>query len=291
MDADVTTLPRRGHGLVSVVHGWLWASLVAIVTTASPAHPAPGEPVVFMTPVSNQTGEAGHEATAVALTEAVAVLASQSGVRMVERARYAQVLAEHELTLRGVMDEAAAIRLGRLLEADRLVAGGVWLQPGEGEAAPARLRVTLQVWRIADGRLAGTAEAGAAVDELVELAESLALKLREPLAASTPPADEAKRQPHAQADLHYLRGLGYYHAGQYDLALMAFFRASDADPHHARAALHRAYCYRALDELDHMAVALRAVVRDHGATASADAARALLAADNAAQPGEAGGER
>jgi tetratricopeptide (TPR) repeat protein len=220
---------------------------------------------VCITPLDNNTGRNTHDDTTAALTDALIAVVSQSDVSVVERRRYDAVLRERGLDVAGLTDANKARKLGRLFEADRVITGGVVRaaaggSEGNGQTDGERLRATLQVWAVEGGRLIGSVEASASPNELLALTSNLADKLEKPLDASliAPASDELADSPYA--GLHYLRGLGYMHAGNYDRALLAFFRTTDLAPHHERAYLMRARCYRQLEEYNHAIIELKKFV-------------------------------
>jgi len=104
--------------------------------------------------------------------------------------------------------------------------------------------------------LIGSATVSGSPEKLLELGLEVAGKLAKLLDVKLPKVDPAKLDKNPLAGLHYLRGLGYYHAGNYDRAVMEFFKTTGLDPMHDRAAFRRALCYVGLNEYDHAIIEL-----------------------------------
>jgi len=231
------------------------AACLLILMFAAPAGAA--EPVIFVAPVSNNTGRGEYDEAAAALTDGIMVLLAESQqAQVVERQRLTDILREQKLSVAALTDKDTLIRVGRLLTADRIVAGGVILAPKDPTGQPA-LTATLHTWNSADGRLIGSVTGSAPPGKLLELGLEVAGKLAKLLDVKLPAVDPAKLEKNPLAGLHYMRGLGFYHAGNYDRAVMEFFTTTGLDPMHDRAAFWRALCYVELKEYDHAIIELK----------------------------------
>jgi len=252
--------------MVGIICFWLTASAQARVCIA---------------PLDNNTGIVNRDSTALALTDALIAVISQGDVSVVERRRYEAVLAEQGLDVTGLTDAKKAQKVGQIFEADRVITGGVVLAPDadgrdKGEADRKHLRATLQVWAVQGGRLIGSASVSASPTELLELTSKLAEKLEKPLdmSLSEPKPEQLTDSPYA--GLHYLRGLGYMHAGNYDRALLAFFRTTGLDPRHEQAYFMRTRCYRKLEEYNHAIIELKKFIEAFPESKRLDSAKRQL---------------
>jgi len=244
--------------------------LLAIVTGATAA------PVLFVAPMSNNTGMGRFDEVAAGMTDVVMVLLARGKqAQVVERRRLRDVLREQKLAPAGLTDRKALLRVGRLLRANRIISGGLILAGGRGAKAT-RLTATLHVWNTADGRLIGSATHSTAPSGLLELGLALTAKLGRVLEVRLAPIDPSKLDANPLAGLHYMRGLGYFHAANYDRAIMEFFRTTGLDPVHDRAAFHRALCYVRLKEHDHAVIELESFLKTHHDSSLVGRARKLL---------------
>lgn len=149
---------------------------------ASPAFPASvGAATVAILPLNNNTGDATLNGTGRTLAELMMEEAKTSaGARVVERERLDQVLRELRLAEDAVMNQAAAVRAGRLLGAGRMVFGSFSVL-GRGFALTARV-VDVETGEI----VAAVTRKGPGTEELEGMARAA---IREALAgAGAPPA-------------------------------------------------------------------------------------------------------
>ena len=140
------------------------------------------------------------------------------------------------------------------------------------------LGITAHVTDVASTRILGSAQVSGERGEVARLVQALTSELREiprsadhligPGAADTAPV----------ANLHFMRGLSRFHAGQYHRALAEFIRAG-ADPEvEELASLWRANCYLAAKLYDHAFLELSSLRREGGGRVNPDDLQRL--ADN-----------
>lgn len=148
---------------------------------APSAHSAPaGAAAIAILSLNNNTGEATLDRTGRTLAEIMMEEAKASaGARVVERERLDQVLRELRLAKDAVMDQATAVRAGRLLGAGRMVFGSFSVL-GHGFALTARV-VSVETGEI----VAAVTRKGKGTDELEGMARAA---IREALGgAGAPP--------------------------------------------------------------------------------------------------------
>lgn len=148
---------------------------VAEVVSAAPAPDSPpsapaapaGAAAIAILPLNNNTGEATLDRTGRTLAEIMMEEAKASaGARVVERERLDQVLRELRLAKDAVMDQATAVRAGRLLGAGRIVFGSFSVL-GHGLALTARV-VNVETGEI----VAAVTRKGKGTDELEGMARA-----------------------------------------------------------------------------------------------------------------------
>jgi len=163
----------------------------------------------------------------------------------------------------------AVVDRGALAEvlAERSETGGVsrrlvwarWMLHGTVTRRGDSLDVTAHVTDVASTRILGSAQAscrgGPGSPELARIVEALTSELTKiPRGAGRRPAPDRtvdRTDGAPVANLHFMRGLSRYHAGQYHRALAEFLR-SGADPEvEELSGLWRANCYLAAKRYDH----------------------------------------
>jgi TolB-like protein len=164
-------------------------------------------------------------------------LSAVKDVRLVEREKLRTVLSEQKLSLSGLADAATAIRVGRLLGAQRLIYGS-FVELGED------LRLDV---RLADSRTGAVLAAETATgksSDFATLLEGLAVRLAADLAVEPDP-DTAGRVKAAtptrsiEAAIHLSDGDKAFAQGQYEAAAKAYERVLLADPKNVTVGMRR----------------------------------------------------
>ena len=164
-------------------------------------------------------------------------LSAIKDVRLVEREKLHAVLAEQKLSLSGLADPATAIKVGKLLGAQRLVVGS-FVEMGDD------LRLDV---RLADSQTAAVLAAETATGKSADFAtllEGLALRLAADLAVQPEP-DAADRVKAAtpirsiEAAIHLADGDKAFAQGQYSEAAKAYERVLLAEPKNLVAGMRR----------------------------------------------------
>lgn len=176
----------------------------------------------------------GSDSTLTPLSYALADLISTDlsfsrQVRIVERARFGEVLRELDLATSGRVDSATAPRVGRLVSAERLIFGSLETMP-DGKT----LRLGARIGRVADASVTSVIDAQAPLAEIFAAEKALVLRLFESLGIVLTPAERARvdAQPtrNLSALLAYGRGMERYYAGDFRGASSAFRDAQRLDP-------------------------------------------------------------
>ena len=164
-------------------------------------------------------------------------LGAMKDVRLVERQQLFEVLKEQKLSLSGLVDPATAVRVGRLLGAERLVYGS-FVEVGD------KLRFDM---RVADTRKATIVRAESCEGPTAQFAaqlEKLAVRLAEDLAVAPPKnAGEllkaATPTRRLEAALHMAEAELAFYRGQFDEAAKACERALLVEPNRPAVMLRR----------------------------------------------------
>jgi hypothetical protein len=123
-------------------------------------------------PLQNNSGDSGYDATGGKLAEMITTrLATRPGIRVVERARLEQIFAENKLALTGAVDQATAVKLGRLLGANVMAFGGFSNLGGEA-------RLNMRLVKVETGEIVGgVLEEGKTLVKLDAMADEAARAL------------------------------------------------------------------------------------------------------------------
>ncbi len=257
------TLRWVGAGLMGVRLGWAG-------DTPAPAPAASNAPVVVC--VGSFAGSAGdaEEPFAAAVSDLLTTcLSRHPDVRVVDRQHLGSVMREQSVTAAGLADAATAARIGHLVGAGRIVTGSALVLRDEATIAATVLDVAsgvVQAGRRVSGKTSG----------LVELTRRLADGLAQDLRLKPLPLAQGAGEEHPEASLYYLRGLGYFHAGNYDHALMDLMCCEDVQPDHRTAAFWRGRCYERLQDYAHARIEFARFLRRAPDAAEAGAARQWL---------------
>ena len=161
-------------------------------------------------------------------------LARSRQLLIVDRIRLDAVLREIRLVESGRVDAATAPRVGRLVQARRLVLGRVTDTQDGG------LAIDASIADVTTSELRTAVSARAAVEDILEAEKELAFRLLEELEINLSPAERAAIEQlptrSISALLAYSRGVRYETEGRYDAAGREYAEALRLDPGFAAAA-------------------------------------------------------
>ncbi|MBE3071047.1 MAG: tetratricopeptide repeat protein [Planctomycetes bacterium] len=225
---------------------------------------------VFAAPLENQTGEGQYDPAAAGLADLVAVLlAGQEHVTVVERQRLLALTGEQALSLKGLTGEKHSLAAGRLLKADTVLTGRLYLVEG-------KLTVNLQAIDIASERVLAADQASFRPADLMETALQLARGLGRQMALPLPEIDLKALDASPIASLHFAKALSHYYAGHMDAAIMQFMRTMDLDPDYTEAHFWQGMCHQRLGEHAHAVIEWEEYLARHPDSERSDAVRKLL---------------
>jgi TolA-binding protein len=195
---------------------------------AGPGDGAADRTVAALPFAAGTEGEACEAAAEVAADLLVGLMSATESVAFVERTQLDAVLAEHELALSGLATQAEQVQAGRLIGASMILTGTV-------QALEGKLRLDARLLDVESSRVQGTSSVECSPDELLEAIERMAGELADAIGAGVKAPAEMKIDPAPVANLHYMRGMGYFHAGMRYQALAEFMKAEALLPAHRRA--------------------------------------------------------
>lgn len=202
-------------------HGGALLVLLAVIAPASRASAAGDAERVWILPFTELQPDPDAAYFQDALPALLAVAISRSGSHsIVEREALDLVLSERSMTLGGLTSSGARQRMGRLLGATMMVTGS-FARRGS------RLHVTMQATDLGTGVVAATASGVGTVGEPAELVGSLYRRLAGDLAGRLPRRGFREIDEAPFANLHFMKGLGHYHAARYAHSVAEFMLAGE----------------------------------------------------------------
>ncbi len=207
---------------------------VVLAATGEADKPAPAKATsvkrtVFAAPFENETHQEQYDPAAEGMGDLVAVLlAEQKSIGVVERQRLGVLTAEQARSLKGLTGQKYAIRAGRLLKADTVITGRLFL-------VQKKLMVSVQALDIATSRVAAADQLACRPEYIMEAALQLARGLGKQMSLPLPEIDLKKIDASPVASLHFAKAISHYYAGNMDAAIMQFMRTMDLDPDYVEA--------------------------------------------------------
>ncbi len=211
----------------------------------SSAASRPAKRTIFASPFENETGQEQYDPAAAGMGDLVAVLlAEHEHVQVVERQRLLTLTAEQARSLKGLTGPKYALRAGKLLKADTVLTGRLFLIQG-------KLTVSIKALDIATSRVMAADQLSCRPTYLPEAALQAARNLAKQMSVPLPKIDLAKIDKSPIASLHFAKALGHYYAGNMDAAIMQFMRTMDLDPDYSEAHYWSGMAYARLGEDAH----------------------------------------
>ena len=262
-----------GTTCVPALSAGLFAVLTAALPTAAGPEPAtrPVERTVFAAPFENVTGDDQYDPAAAGMGDLVAILlARQQHITSVERQQLAALAAEQTLALKGLTGTKYALRAGKLLKADTVLTGRLFLVKG-------KLMVAAKALEISTARVLAADDLACRPAYLMEAALGLASRLSKQMALPLPKIDLKTIDKSPIAGLHFAKALSHYYAGNMDSAIMQFMRTLDLDPNYTEVAYFSGMAYHRLGEHAHAIIEWERYLSEHPDAQYSAEVKALLA--------------
>jgi TolB-like protein len=181
-------------------------------------------PRLFTAAFENDTGEEQYDPAAAGMADVVsAMLTQQTKVRVVERQNLLALTEEQSASLKGLTGEKHSLAAGKILRAQRVMTGRVYLADG-------KLTVGVKILDLATGRVLAAEQESCRPADLIEAAAQLARRLGTALELPLKEVDVKAIDKSSLAGLHFGKALSHYYAGDMDAAIMQFMRTSQLDP-------------------------------------------------------------
>lgn len=226
--------------------------------------------IMCIASLNNNTGDKQYNALAEGFADMLtATLSEQKNVKIVERQRLRDLLKEQKLSLLGLTDPATAVKVGKLLKADRIFVGGI-TKPKE------KFIINVHAYEIDTARLVSSEQIQSKPAEIVTATYNLVNKLCKNLNLQLKPIDPNDIDKNPNASLHFMKGLGFFYAANYDRAIMQFMKTVDCDPLHTKARLWMAKAYMQTKEYAHAEIELKKIINDFPKCPEVSLAKSLL---------------
>jgi len=197
--------------------------LIILILGLVPLPVSAEETVVCVAPFADNTGTK-VEGVADGITNLISVtLGDQKGIRVVDRNKLSAVIKEQSMELKSLMETANAVKIGHLLGAGKIVTGGVIQNDSQ-------ITISAHVIDINSTAIIASQSKTGSLGDSLELVMGLVVELGKALNTDVAVVDEAEYDDNPMASLHMMRGLGYYHNGNYPQAIMEFMVTKDLDP-------------------------------------------------------------
>ena len=199
---------------------------------------------VFTAKFQNVTGDKQYDPAAAGMGDLVSAMLSQSAdITFVERQRVEALTDEQARSLAGLTGTEYAVRAGKLLKADTVLTGRLFL-------IETKLTVSVRAIDIASERVVAADQISCRPSYLMEAALQAARQLAKQMALPLPKIDPKQIDHSPIAGLHFGKALSHYYTGDMDAALMQLMRTLDLDPDFIEAHFWAGMCYSKLGEDD-----------------------------------------
>ncbi len=154
-------------------------------------------------------------------------LAQSPKLTVVERARVQALVDEIQLQQSGATDQNTGVRAGKMLQAGRLIAGGI-------QQTGSNLQVNAPIVNVDNGQVVGAPSDNRTLDQLFTIEQDIAFGIFNSLGVTltTAERDRIQQRPTKSltAFLAYSRGLTFQDEGRFDDASQLFDQAMRIDP-------------------------------------------------------------
>jgi len=235
--------------------------LIVLATTALlSAAPSPGTPRIAVVEFASASSDKELAALGKGLQSMIATdLAQVPGLRLVERDRLQEILAEQKLGRGGQLDKATAARLGKLAGATHLLGGTFTVVGG-------RMRIDARLFSVESGDVLVAEQMEGERDAFFELEKKLGQKVIESLGITLKPRERAAVAKVETADFDafrsYSQGLAAFDDKRYQDAVTALSDATRRDKDFQLAARTLEDYQRIIAELRQKAQALDSAADD-----------------------------
>ena len=224
---------------------------------------------IIVQPVANSSGDQNLDPLSRGFSDLlVTYLSSYGDLEILYREDLHKIWQELAQTTSG-LQETDALRLGKLIQANKLIKGGFVKIDGAFQA-------NVHVYDIETTQLLYSFKDTGAIEDVDMLASNIARAIAEKLlhvehVIQAQPVDD---QPKVNA--HFMKGLGYYYSGLHDHAVTEFMQVLDSAPARADARMWLGKSYYESGEYGHAGIEFERFLEDFPEHKDADRVRTAL---------------
>ncbi len=227
---------------------------------------------VVVLPFHNATGKTDLNAICLGLVDLIPACAAKSErITFLERQRIDAVMAEQKLSLKGLSGAVLSVKVGKLTGAKYAISGSIVLR---GD----RIGINTHLYEVETARVAASSKVEGKLSDLLDVVQSATGKLMQKVRIDLPSLSNDDIDQSPKGNLHFMRGLGYYHSNMPHHAIAEFMKAIAVDPDHAMSRYWNARVYFDQGEYDHARAELTRFVTDFPDHKNVEEAKALLSA-------------
>jgi TolB-like protein len=246
------------------------AMMAGIAVSANATEPpSPPSISVAVLPFHQAAAKEAYAPLAEAVGDMVMVrLSAVKELTVVDRESIKKVLKELELSL--LLPQSEKIRVGRIVGAKFVLTGSL-------TAVGDDFQINAHLLDVSTARVARSAKASARGDRLLDSLDQLVQELVGELKLKLPALTAEQIDKSPEANLHFMRGLGYHFGRLPDDALVEFMKVLAIDPLNARARFWSGMAYFDQREYDHAKLEFSRFLKQNGEHELAPRAKQLLA--------------
>lgn len=210
---------------------------------------------IIVQPITNSTGDENLDPLSTGFSDLLVVyLSGYKGLEILYREDLHKIWQELAQTMSS-LEEADALKVGMLIQANKLIKGGFVKINGSFQA-------NVHIYDIETTKLQHSIEEIGDIENVDVIASNMARIIANRLlnATSTAPSPSPDAQP--LVNTHFMKGLGYYYSGLYDHAAAEFMQVMDLDPARADARMWLGKSYYTGGEHDHAQIEYKKFLKD-----------------------------
>lgn len=228
-------------------------SLICASLIAQAAHAADYR--IIVQPIVNSSGDDNLDPLSAGFSDLlVAYLSGYEQLEVLYRDDMHRLWQELARSQSG-LEKTDAMRIGALIQANTLIKGGFVSVNGT-------FRANVHVYDIGTTQLQSSLEDSGAIQNVDELAASMAQRIVDELLNSRSPATATSIDAQPLVNTHFMKGLGYHYNGLHEHAVAEFMQVIDLDPARADARMWLGKSYVAGSEYDHARVEFERFLQD-----------------------------
>ena len=210
---------------------------------------------IIVQPITNSTGDESLDPLSEGFSDLlVAYLSGYDDLEILYREDLHKIWQELAQTMTG-LEENNALKLGVLMQANKLIKGGFVKINGSFQA-------NVHIYDIESTQLQYSIEKIGDIEDVDMIASNMARSIADKLLNGTNTSQSTSPDAQPLINTHFMKGLGYYYSGLYDHAVAEFMQVMDLDPARADARMWLGKSYYISGEHDHAQIEYERFLKD-----------------------------